>query len=158
MLKLFAGHFSDRLGKRKGFVVFGYALSSFARPLLAFAANWYQVFVIRVGDRVGKGIRSAPRDAMIADTVTLQERGLAFGLHRAMDHTGAVIGPLIGYVVLVYFAANQMGPAARDFRTIFLVASVPALASVVVVTVCVRESAIQVRPTETAATPPVPIG
>src|SRR2546423_4638765 len=99
LLKLFAGYFSDRQGKRKVFVVFGYALANFARPLLAFATNWYQVLGIRLTDRVGKGIRSAPRDAMIADTVRIEERGLAFGFHRAMDRTGAGIGPLIGYDV-----------------------------------------------------------
>jgi MFS family permease len=140
LLKLFAGHFSDRLGKRKGFVVFGYALSSFARPLLAFAANWYQVFVIRIGDRVGKGIRSAPRDAMIADTVAIEQRGLAFGLHRAMDHTGAVVGPLLGYLLVLLFAANRNAPTASDFNKIFLLASIPALAAVIVVTFFVRES------------------
>ena len=95
LLKLFAGYFSDRRGKRKSFVVLGYSLASFARPLLAFATSWYQVFAIRLTDRVGKGIRSAPRDAMIADTVAFEERGLAFGFHRAMDHTGAMVGPLI---------------------------------------------------------------
>ena len=100
LLKLFAGYFSDRRGKRKSFVVFGYVLSSFVRPLLAFAANWYQVLGIRLSDRVGKGIRSAPRDAMIADTVRVEERGLAFGFHRAMDHTGAVAGPLLGYLLV----------------------------------------------------------
>jgi MFS family permease len=140
LLKLFAGHFSDRLGKRKAFVVFGYALSSFTRPLLGFAANWYQVLAIRVGDRVGKGIRSAPRDAMIADTVAIEERGLAFGLHRAMDHTGAVVGPLLGYLLVLLFAANRNAPTASDFSKIFLLASVPALAAVLVVTFFVRES------------------
>lgn len=140
LLKLFAGHYSDRLGKRKTFVVFGYALSSFVRPLLGFAANWYQVFAIRVGDRVGKGIRSAPRDAMIADTVALEERGLAFGLHRAMDHTGAVVGPLIGYLLVLLFAANRNAPTASDFNKIFLLASIPALAAVLVVTFFVKES------------------
>src|SRR3989454_12501455 len=104
LLKLFAGYFSDRRGKRKGFVVFGYALAGFARPLLAFATNWYEVLAIRLTDRVGKGIRSAPRDAMIADTVRVEERGLAFGFHRAMDHTGAVAGPLIGYVLVLLLA------------------------------------------------------
>src|SRR6187455_1672496 len=69
LLKLFAGHFSDRFGKRKVFVVFGYTLSSLARPLLGFATGWHQVMAIRLADRVGKGIRTAPRDAMIADTV-----------------------------------------------------------------------------------------
>src|SRR4051812_32668852 len=78
LLKLFAGYFSDKRGRRKGLVVFGYALASVARPLLSFAASWFQVLAIRVTDRVGKGIRSAPRDAMIADAASKAERGLAF--------------------------------------------------------------------------------
>ena len=140
LLKLFAGYFSDRRGKRKSFVVLGYSLASFARPLLAFATSWYQVFAIRLTDRVGKGIRSAPRDAMIADTVAFEERGLAFGFHRAMDHTGAMVGPLLGYLLLALFAANRNAPTAADFTKIFLLASIPALAAVVVVTFFVKES------------------
>ena len=146
LLKLFAGYFSDRRGKRKGFVVLGYSLASLARPLLAFATSWYQVLAIRLTDRVGKGIRSAPRDAMIADTVAVDERGLAFGFHRAMDHTGAVVGPLIGYLLLALFAANRNAPSAADFTKIFLLASIPALAAVVVVTFFVRESPRTARP------------
>ncbi|HAF12454.1 MAG TPA: MFS transporter [Blastocatellia bacterium] len=140
LLKLFAGYFSDRHGKRKGFVVFGYALASFARPLLAFATSPYQVLAIRLTDRVGKGIRSAPRDAMIADTVAIEERGLAFGFHRAMDHTGAVLGPLIGYLLVLLFAADRNAPTAGDFTKIFLLASIPAFAAVFVVTFFVREA------------------
>lgn len=140
LLKLFAGYFSDRRGKRKGFVVLGYSLASFARPLLAFTTSWYQVFAIRLTDRVGKGLRSAPRDAMIADTVRVEERGLAFGFHRAMDHTGAVVGPLIGYVLVMLFAVNRNAPSAAAFQKIFLLASIPALAAVVVVILFVRES------------------
>jgi len=156
LLKLFSGHFSDRVGKRKTFVVFGYALSSFARPLLAFAANWYQVLAIRIGDRVGKGIRSAPRDAMIADTVAVEERGLAFGLHRAMDHTGAVVGPLLGYLLVLLFAANRNAPTASDFNKIFLLASIPALAAVVVVAFFVREShKTHINTTTDISAPPV---
>src|ERR1700730_12167964 len=79
LLKLFAGYFSDRLGKRKAIVVFGYSLANFIRPLLAFATSWQQVLAIRLTDRVGKGIRTAPRDAMIADTVAVEQRGIAFG-------------------------------------------------------------------------------
>jgi MFS family permease len=139
LLKLFSGYFSDRRGKRKVFVVLGYSLASFARPLLAFATSWYQVLAIRLTDRVGKGIRSAPRDAMIADTVALEERGLAFGFHRAMDHTGAVVGPLIGYLLVMLFAADRNAPTASDFTKIFLLASIPALAAVVVVSFFVRE-------------------
>src|SRR6266850_7721321 len=140
LLKLFAGYFRDRLGKRKALVVFGYSLSSFARPLLAFASSWYQVLALRLADRVGKGIRTAPRDAMIADTVAINERGLAFGFHRAMDHTGAVVGPLIGYLLVLLFAANPNLPTAGDFTNIFLLASIPALAAVLVVVFFVRET------------------
>jgi len=149
LLKLFAGHFSDRHGKRKSFVVFGYALSSVTRPILAFAGSWQQVLALRLADRTGKGIRTSPRDAMIADTVRVEERGLAFGFHRAMDHTGAVIGPLIGYLVLFYLAAGQT-PSRATFTRVFLVASIPALASVAVVTLMVRETA---RHAPTVTTP-----
>src|SRR5438034_1381035 len=140
LLKLFAGYFSDRLGKRKALVVSGYALANFARPLLAFASNWHQVLAIRMTDRVGKGIRTAPRDAMIADTVPFEQRGLAFGFHRAMDHGGAVIGPLIGYLLVLLLAANPNSPTAADFTKLFLLASIPAIAAVVVVGFFVRES------------------
>ncbi len=139
-LKLFSGHLSDRAGKRKGLVVFGYAISSLMRPLLAFATGWYHVLGIRLTDRIGKGIRSAPRDAMIADAVRVEERGLAFGFHRAMDHSGAVIGPLIGYALVLLFADDSNAPLASDFQSIFLLASIPALAAVLVVAFFVRES------------------
>jgi MFS family permease len=140
LLKLFAGYFSDRRGKRKAFVVLGYSLAGLARPLLAFATSWYQVLAIRLTDRVGKGIRSAPRDAMIADTVAVSERGLAFGFHRAMDHTGAVVGPLLGYLLVLLLAADRNSPTAADFTKIFLFASIPALAAIIVAAVFVRES------------------
>src|SRR6185437_11410841 len=140
LLKLLAGHLSDRRGKRKVFVVFGYVLSSFTRPLLAFAGSWPQVLGLRLSDRVGKGIRTAPRDAMIADNVRVEERGLAFGFYRAMDHTGAVIGPLLGYVLVLWLAADRNAPTAGDFTKIFLLASIPALAAVLVVVFFVRES------------------
>lgn len=156
LLKLFAGCVSDKRGKRKGFVVLGYSLASFARPLLAFATSWYQVFAIRLTDRVGKGLRSAPRDAMIADTVRVEERGLAFGFHRAMDHTGAVVGPLIGYLLMMLFAANRNAPTAGDFKKVFLLASIPALAAVVVVVFFVRESPPKTIASE-AATPAPPL-
>src|ERR1700674_2149846 len=150
LLKLFAGHFSDRFGKRKVFVVCGYVLSSFVRPLLAFTTSWHQVLAIRLSDRIGKGVRTAPRDAMIADTVAIEERGLAFGFHRAMDHTGAVVGPLIGYLLVLLLAADRNVLTARDFTTIFLLASIPALAAVLVVSFFVRESHKPKRAPDTA--------
>src|SRR5690349_15350297 len=140
LLKLFAGYISDRIGKRKWLVVSGYALASFVRPFLGFANNWHQVLAIRLADRVGKGVRTSPRDAMIADTVSVEQRGLAFGFHRAMDHAGAVIGPLIGYVLVILFVANAKSPTTREFSRIFLVASVPALIAVLVAIFLMRES------------------
>lgn len=155
LLKLFAGYFSDRRGKRKAFVVFGYAIANFVRPLLAFAANWYQVLAIRLTDRVGKGIRGAPRDAMIADAVAPHERGLAFGLHRAMDHAGAVIGPLAGYLLVWWFASNSNAITAAEFKNIFLIASIPALAAVIVVAFFVRESYVPKKDNGEVKTEPI---
>lgn len=140
LLKLFSGYFSDRLGRRKGMVVFGYGLASVARPLIGLATHWPQVFAIRMADRFGKGVRSAPRDAMIADSAAPTERGLAFGFHRAMDHAGAVIGPLIAYVVLSLIATNREAPTAANYRTLFLLASIPALVAVLVAIFAVRET------------------
>lgn len=158
LLKLFSGYFSDRRGKRKIFVVLGYGLANIARPLLAFATSWQQVLAIRLTDRVGKGIRSAPRDAMIADSVAVEQRGLAFGFHRAMDHTGAVIGPLVCYLLVMLFAADRNVLTAGDFTKIFLLASVPALAAVIVVSFFVKESykpSVSGSASDLASTPPV---
>ncbi|HVF56905.1 MAG TPA: MFS transporter [Pyrinomonadaceae bacterium] len=152
LLKLFSGYFSDRRGRRKGLVVFGYALAGLMRPLLAFVGTWPQALFVRLCDRVGKGIRSAPRDAMIADAAAPAERGLAFGFHRAMDHAGAVVGPLIGYAILSFIAANRNAPTAADYRTLFLLASVPALLAVLVAAFFVRETRRDER-TNTLQTP-----
>jgi MFS family permease len=140
LLKLPAGYLSDRLRKRKLLVVSGYALATLVRPLLAFANSWQQVFAIRLTDRVGKGIRTAPRDAMIADAAVPEQRGIAFGFHRAMDHGGAVIGPLLGYFVVLFLATNNAAPTAAEFTTIFLLASLPALVAVLLAVFFMRES------------------
>jgi MFS family permease len=139
-LKLFAGYLSDRTGRRKAPVVFGYALASAVRPLLGFATSWPQVFAVRFADRVGKGIRSAPRDAMIADSAAPHERGLAFGFHRAMDHFGAVCGPLLGFALVAFIAADRDAIMPDEYRLIFLAASVPALAAVLVAAFSIRET------------------
>jgi MFS family permease len=140
LLKLFAGYVSDRAGRRKQLVVFGYGLASCARPLLAFARNWPAAFAIRLSDRIGKGIRTAPRDAMIADATPAAQRGLAFGFHRAMDHAGAIIGPLISFALIWWLVVDRNAPTASEFKTIFLCASVPALAAVLVAIFFVRET------------------
>ncbi len=126
-----SGGWSDRLGKRKALVVSGYMLASVLRPLIGLATSVAQVLAIRLGDRVGKGIRGAPRDALIADSVPPEVRGKAFGLHRAADHAGAVVGPLLAFGFLQY--------AGLSLRTVFLLAAVPAALAMVVLVVGVRE-------------------
>jgi len=148
LIKLLAGYLSDRFGKRKILVVSGYALAALARPFLAFATSWQQVLAIRLTDRVGKGVRSAPRDAMIADAVAIEQRGIAFGFHRAMDHGGAVIGPLLGFLLVLFFVTNQNAPTRIEFTWILMLAAVPAIAAVLVSIFFMRESTLQ-APRET---------
>ncbi len=122
LLKLFAGVWVDRSRSAKPWVVGGYSLAAVARPLLALASSWPVVGVLRLADRVGKGLRSSPRDALLANAVPAGQRGLAFGLHRAMDNAGAVIGPLLAAALL----AGGVG-----LRDIFLWAALPGLLTVV---------------------------
>ena len=131
LLKLASGWWSDRVRKRKPLVVIGYAIASIARPLVAVAQTASQVLLIRVSDRVGKGIRNAPRDALIAESVDPSIRGRAFGFHRAADHAGGVLGPLIAFAVLTWHLAS--------LRTVFWLAAIPGLLSLLVVVVFVRE-------------------
>ncbi len=131
LLKLPAGWLSDRVGKRKWLVVLGYCLASVPRPLLALANAGWQVLGLRFIDRVGKGIRSAPRDALIADSVSAGRRGLAFGFHRAMDHLGAIFGSIA--------AAWLIGLFAGDYRSVFLAAAIPALIALLILILTVRD-------------------
>ncbi len=117
LLKLFAGVLADRSGKVRVWVIAGYGVAGFARPLLGFTTSWPGVLACRFADRLGKGLRSAPRDALISLSVEPGQRGLAFGFHRAMDNFGAVIGPLIAATLLM---------AGVEMRQIFLLAIVPA--------------------------------
>src|SRR5688572_21652242 len=103
LLKLVSGYLSDRFGSRKLPVFLGYSLAAIMRPLLAFVTSWPQVLVVRLTDRVGKGIRGAPRDALIAESVPSGSRGFAFGFNRAADHLGAVFGPVAAFVLLMIF-------------------------------------------------------
>lgn len=99
-LQLVSGFLSDRTGKLKGLTFGGYAIANLLRPLLSVASAWWQILVIRFGDRVGKGMRGAPRDALVADAAPEALRGASYGLHRGFDHTGAVAGPALAYVML----------------------------------------------------------
>lgn len=121
-LKVFAGRWSDRLGARKPMVVGGYALSSLVRPFIGLATSWGHVFAIRVTDRVGKGIRGAPRDAMLAALAPPGERGRVFGYHWGMDHAGAAIGPLLATIFLWFSPDN--------YRLLFGLTIIPGLLAV----------------------------
>ncbi len=132
MLKLASGWFSDRIGRRKPLVLAGYGIASVARPLIAIATAPWHVLSIRFADRIGKGIRSAPRDVLLVDAVDPAVRGAAFGFHRAADHMGAVLGPLAAAGLLLLMPGN--------YRLVFAVAAIPAALSVLVLWLKVRET------------------
>ena len=116
-LKVASGYISDRRSRRRPIVIAGYTLSSLARPLIAVAQSWPQVLLIRALDRTGKGIRGAPRDAMLARFATPASRGRIFGFHRAMDHTGAVVGPLVATAMLFFLPG--------EYRLLFGLTAIP---------------------------------
>ncbi len=133
LLKLFSGVWSDRVGRKKPLVVAGYALSTLARPLVGLAAAWGHVLAIRFADRIGKGVRTSPRDALVAASVAADDRGRAFGLQRAMDHLGAVLGPVAAFALLT--------GAGLSYRPVFLLSVIPGLAAVASLLFFVREPA-----------------
>jgi MFS family permease len=125
VLKILAGRMADRSPRKRPLVVFGYSVSSLARPFIAIASNWIQVFIVRVIDRVGKGIRGAPRDALLATWATDTTRGKVYGFHRAMDHLGAVVGPLFATAFL-YFYPDR-------YRTLFALTIIPGAIAVALI-------------------------
>lgn len=139
LLKLFSGYLSDKFGTRKFPVFLGYSLAAIMRPLLAFASSWPQVLVFRMSDRVGKGIRGAPRDALIAAGVPKERRGFAFGFNRAADHLGAVLGPVAAFILLSFLAANPASPTAHEYQEVFLYAAIPVVIGVFVIVFFVSE-------------------
>jgi len=122
ILKVFSGYWSDRIKKRKPFTIFGYAISVLGKFLIVISSTWHFVFAGRLFDRFGKGVRTAPRDAIIADSSTSKNRGSNFGLHRAMDTLGAVIGVLIAYFLITSYKVN--------YKNIFLVSLIPGILGV----------------------------
>ncbi len=132
VLKVFSGWFSDRLGQRKWLTVAGYGLSTLAKPFLYFATSWSWILGVRVTDRVGKGIRTAPRDALIADSIGESQRGLSFGLHRTMDTAGAFSGLLIAAAVVWATQATGGVLHRATFQSVVLLSIVPAVLAVLV--------------------------
>ncbi len=158
LVKLFSGWLSDRLGRYKWLTVAGYALSTLAKPFFALATSWTGIMGVRFVERIGKGVRTAPRDALIADSIDDQQRGLAFGLHRAGDTAGAAIGLVIALVVIWFLQGNQLDLERRSFQTLVWVSIFPALTAVFLLAVGVREKAIkrEVASPQKTETPPLP--
>lgn len=123
LLKVVSGYWSDRIQQRKPFALFGYSLSSITKPLFAFAHSWPFVLVIRVVERVGKGVRTAPRDALIAESCSKHVRGKAYGFHRAMDGIGSIAGAVLAFLLLPILG----------YRNIFLLAFLPGIVAVFII-------------------------
>lgn len=131
-MKVGSGWLSDHVGRRKPLIALGYGLSNLVKPVLAVTAGWPAVLGLRVTDRLGKGIRTAPRDALIAESSTEAGRGRAFGVHRALDTLGAAIGPFVAWAVLT------LSPGA--YRTIFLISAIPGTLAIIFVLAAVRDT------------------
>ena len=130
ILKLFSGWLSDKMGGRKWIAVVGYGVSALSKPFFYFASSWELIAGVRWSDRVGKGIRTAPRDALVADSVTPEIRGLAFGVHRAMDTAGAMVGIIIAVVVVWLAQKNALDLTKSTFQTVVLISLLPAFLAV----------------------------
>lgn len=140
LLKISSGWLSDRIGKRKILAVLGYSLSTLAKPFLYWADVWGQALGVRFADRVGKGLRTSPRDALVADSAPEGERGKSFGFHRAMDTAGAAIGLAVAAVVVFLIQRGSLGLEEGTYQRIVLIGVVPAVLAVLVLLFLVRES------------------
>lgn len=130
LLKLFSGWLSDKLGGRKWLAVVGYGISALSKPFFYIASSWELIAGVRWADRVGKGVRTAPRDALVADSVTQETRGLAFGLHRALDTAGAMVGIVIAAIVVWLAQKNTLDLTKSTFQTVVLISLLPAFLAV----------------------------
>jgi MFS family permease len=139
LLKIVSGVFADRSGKKKGLTLWGYGLSGFTKPLLFFATGWPLVLAVRVLDRIGKGIRTAPRDALIADVTATAHRGRAFGFNKAMDRAGAVAGLLLAAGILYLRGTGQVALTRENYQALVLLSVVPGIAAVLVLARWVHE-------------------
>lgn len=143
LVKVVSGIWTDRVRRRMPFILAGYGLAGFVRPLIGLAGSWLTVLGLRFTDRIGKGLRTSPRDALIADVTDPAQRGAAFGFHRSMDHAGAVVGPLVAALLLSF---------NMPLRQVFLLAVIPAAAVMIVLLRGVREHGIHHAPSPASTT------
>ena len=139
LFRIVSGWFSDKIGKRKLLAVMGYSISTAVKPLMLLANSWGAVVGIRFGDRVGKGVRTSSRDALIADSVEAKERGRGFGLHRAMDTAGALIGLIIAAIIVYMIPGDKFHLEKNAFHWMIIIGIIPAVLAVVVLTTLVHE-------------------
>ena len=143
LLKLFSGWMSDKLKARKWLAVAGYGLSALAKPFFYFASSWHWVAGVRWVDRVGKGIRTGPRDALVADSIEPEQRGLAFGFHRAADTGGAMVGLLIALGLVWAAQSSEVSLGLGTFRTVVLVSLIPAVLAVLSLAIGAKETKVK---------------
>ena len=139
LLKAFSGWLSDKLGGRKWIAVAGYGMSTLSKPFFYIANSWGMIAGVRWADRLGKGVRTAPRDALVADSIKPEQRGIAFGFHRAADTGGAMVGILIAALVVWFAQSNNIQLGENTFRTVVLISLVPAVLAVVSLATIARD-------------------
>lgn len=132
LFKAFSGYWSDKIGKNKPFMLIGYGVTALVTPLYAFVRFPLQILFLRFFERIGKGLRAAPRDSLISGSVEKNEAGKNFGFHKAMDNSGAILGPLIAFLLLLFFPLN--------YTNIFLLATIPAILGVISIAVFIKEA------------------
>ncbi len=132
LLKAVSGFWSDKIGRNKPFMIIGYGITALITPIYAFVTTPFQVLIFRFIERVGKGIRTAPRDSLISSSILPNEGGKSFGFHKAMDNSGAIVGPLLAAMILTIFSS--------DYRLIFLIASVPAVLGVITIMLLIKDT------------------
>ena len=135
--RIISGSISDKTTKRKPFIIAGYGLSTISKPFFAASGGWIDAFTVRATDRIGKGLRTPPRDALIADSVSVENAGKAFGFHRTLDQAGAIVGPVAAFALLQF----------TDIRGVFLMSLIPGAIAVLILIFVVKEVAIKKQPT-----------
>lgn len=140
VLKALSGWWSDKIGKNKPFMILGYFMTAVVTPFYGFVSGWYQVLMMRFAERLGKGIRTAPRDSIIAACGGKKSHGKNFGFHKAMDNSGAILGPFLAYVMMQIAVSRHGAPTMSDYRSLFIIAAIPALLGVAAICVFVKEA------------------